>query len=141
MEDGKFVPTFDSFQNFLARVGVGTDNQGTAGRYGFNPISRNRLLIEWAYRGSWVVGTIVDCVAEDMTREGVSVLCDEVPDDMEEFELSMEQLAIWPNLCDTVKWARLYGGALGLIMVDGQDVSTPLDINAIGKGQFKGVFP
>jgi phage-related protein (TIGR01555 family) len=141
MEDGKFVPTFDSFQNFLARVGVGTDNQGTAGRYGFNPVSRNRLLIEWAYRGSWVVGTIVDCVAEDMTREGVSVLCDEAPDDMEEFELSMEQLSVWPNLCDTVKWARLYGGALGLIMIDGQDVSTPLDINSISKGQFKGVFP
>jgi phage-related protein (TIGR01555 family) len=140
LEGGKFVPTTDSFQNFLARVGVGTDNMNTASRYGFNPISRNRLQVEWAYRGSWVVGTIVDCVAEDMTREGVQVLCDEAPEDMEEFELGIEQLAVWPNLCDTVKWARLYGGALGWIMIDGQDESTPLDVNTIGKGQFKGIY-
>ncbi len=141
VEEGKFVPTTDSFQNFLARVGVGTANQGSAGRYGFNPVSRNRLQMEWAYRGSWVVGTIVDCVAEDMTRDGVEILCDEAPEDLQEFEQSIEQLCVWSSLCETAKWARLYGGAIGWIMIDGQDVSTPLNLDSVGKGQFKGIYP
>lgn len=143
VQDGKFVsaPTADSFQNFLARVGVGTGNQASGGRYGFNPVSRNRLQVEWAYRGSWVVGTIVDCVAEDMTREGVELICDAAPEELAAFEQAIDELRVWTALSDTIKWARLYGGGLGLIMIDGQDVSTPLDPKTVAKGQFRGVFP
>lgn len=139
-KDGKFYVT-DSFENFLTRSGVGANNLSTAGTYGFNPISRNRLKVEWAYRGSWVVGTIVDCIAEDMTREGVELLCDASPDEIGELESEIDSLQVWTNLCDTQKWARLYGGALGLIMIDGQDVSTPFDVKTVGKDQFRGVLP
>src|SRR5690348_11066138 len=123
-KDGKFYVT-DSFVNFLTRTGVGSNNLSSASGYGFNPITRNRLQVEWAYRGSWVVGTIVDCIAEDMTREGVELLCDASPDEIGSLESEIESLQVWTNLCDTQKWARLYGGAIGLIMIDGQDVSTP----------------
>jgi phage-related protein (TIGR01555 family) len=131
----------DSFQNFLTRTGINTANLGTFGSYGLNPISRNRLRLEWAYRGSWVVGTIVDCVAEDMTRDGVELQSDSKPEDIEAFEDGLEELQLWSALCDTVKWGRLYGGAAGLIMIDGQNVETPLKIETVSKGQFKGVYP
>jgi len=140
IKDGKAY-TVDSFENFLTRTGVGSGNIGAAGTYGFNPISRNRLKVEWAYRGSWVVGTIVDCVAEDATREGVEVLCDASPDEISEVENHVDELQIWPELCDTEKWGRLYGGAVGLIMIDGQDTSTPLDVTTVSKDQFRGVLP
>lgn len=138
--DGAWV-TADSVQNFLTRTGVGAGNIGGAGRYGFNPLSRNRLQLEWAYRGSWIVGQIVDCVAEDMARDGVELQTDDAPEKVQELEDYVEELGVWNSLLDTIKWARLYGGAVGLLMVDGQKTETPLDLDTIGKGQFKGVMP
>src|SRR5208337_640771 len=34
----------------------------------------------------------------------------------------------------------LYGGAIAIPLIDGQDVSTPLRVETIGKGRFKGVY-
>ena len=40
-----------------------------------------------------------------------------------------------------LKWGRLYGGAAGLILVDGQeDLSCPLDLGAILPGSFRGLY-
>lgn len=65
---GIFKFTADSFQNFAARVGLGAGSQNDQSSYGFNLTSRNRLKLEAMYRSSWVVGQVVDVVAEDMTR-------------------------------------------------------------------------
>ena len=37
-------------------------------------------------------------------------------------------------------WGRLYGGAIAVMLIDGQDVESPLDMKTIGKGQFKGFY-
>ena len=66
----------DSFQNFEARVGLGTNNQASLYGYGFDFISRNRVQMEAMYRSSWVVGQAVDVVADDMTRAGVDLDAD-----------------------------------------------------------------
>ncbi|MDR8299848.1 DUF1073 domain-containing protein, partial [Acinetobacter baumannii] len=34
----------------------------------------------------------------------------------------------------------LYGGAIAVMLIDGQNVSTPLNVNTIGKDQFKGLL-
>jgi hypothetical protein len=133
--------TTDSFQNFISRVGHATGNQNDASHYGFNPITRNRLEMEWAYRGSWVVGRAVDCIAKDMTREGVIINSVMDPSDLSKLDKSLDRLSVWAQLCDTVKWSRLYGGALGFMMIDGQDPKTPLRPELLGKGQFKGILP
>src|SRR4051812_10525309 len=70
----------DSYQNFEARLGLGTDNQSSAGGYGFHPITRLRQTLEFAYRGSWLVRMAVDCVAQDMTREGIDFVSTLDPD-------------------------------------------------------------
>ncbi|MBA1452581.1 DUF1073 domain-containing protein, partial [Klebsiella pneumoniae] len=46
-------------------------NQHAASTYRANYTSRNRLLIEWAYRSSWIIGAAVDSKADDMTKKGV----------------------------------------------------------------------
>src|SRR5580765_1791420 len=46
----KFGFTADSFQNFAANLGLGTDNISSGASYGFNPISRVRTLLEWMHR-------------------------------------------------------------------------------------------
>jgi len=131
----------DSYQNFMARVGQGTGNQHNGSRYGFNPITRIRLQLEWCYRGSWICGKAIDCVAEDMTREGVDIHSDDPPGKLQELEKEADKRGIWKSLCQVIKWSRLYGGSIGFLMIDGQDPSTPLDISKVTKDQFKGILP
>jgi phage-related protein (TIGR01555 family) len=132
--------TADSFQNFEARVGIQTNNQSSASSYGFDFISRNRVQMEAMYRSSWIVGAVVDSVAEDMTRAGITVSSDLDPDDQQALDQAMERLQIWDALCDTTKWSRLYGGALAVMLIDGQKMDTPLNVDSVGEGQFKGLL-
>ncbi|EOQ63918.1 HI1409 family phage-associated protein [Acinetobacter calcoaceticus ANC 3811] len=132
--------TKDSFQNFAARVGLGTGNQHDQSVYGFNFLSRDRLKLEAMYRSSWVVGQVVDVVADDMTRKGVKLNGLSDPKESEKIDQEMDRLQVWGRLNKTIKWSRLYGGAIAVMMIDGQNVSTPLNLNTIGKDQFKGLL-
>jgi hypothetical protein len=140
--EGKFAmdrKTRDSLQNFALNLGLGTDNASSQTGYGFNPISRIRILLEWMYRGSWLAGMAVNVVADDMTRAGVDLLGDLDPDDIKHLERAAVTWQIWPKINQTIKWSRLYGGAIGVPLIDGQDMSSPLRIESIGKNQFKGI--
>lgn len=137
---GKRWSTHDSFANFEARVGVGTNNQSAASTYTFDYVSRNRILMEAMYRSSWIVGAVVDCIAEDMTRAGIDIASDLTPEDGKKIEQEMSRLCIWDRLCDNLKWARLYGGSIAVMLIDGQDMKTPLQIDSISQGQFKGLL-
>jgi len=132
--------TRDSYQNFAASVGVGAANLSSGGTYGFNPITRNHTQLEYMYRGSWLVKVIVDAPAEDMTRERINIESDMAPDIMDRLDDYMEDLLLWQRLTETLKWSRLFGGCIAVIMIDGQRTDTPLDIKTVGKGQFKGLL-
>lgn len=135
------VPTADSFTNFAFKMGIGADNPLTSAGYGFNPITRVRTLLEWVHRGSWLGGVVVDVVAEDMTRAGITLEADDLdPDARERIDEAAVALTVWKQLCSAIKWARLYGGSIAVLMVEGQQMDTPLRINTIGKGQFKGLL-
>ena len=134
------VQTQDSFQNFAASIGLGTNNLSSAANYGFTPVSRNHTLLEWMYRGSWLVRKIVDVVAEDMTRAKIDVTSDESPQNLQALDQYWNRMLIWKRLAQTLKWARLYGGCLAVMMIDGQDPSTPFQVESIGKDSFKGLL-
>jgi phage-related protein (TIGR01555 family) len=135
------VATGDSFTNFAARLGYGAGSQQDGSRFSFDAISRNRVNLEYAYRSNWVCGLAVDVVAKDMTRAGVEFHnADMPPDRAEKLHKAMESLRIWKALCDTSKWARLYGGAIAVMLIDGQDPRTPLNVERISRGQFKGLL-
>ncbi len=136
----RFGQTQDSFQNFAANIGLGTGNLSSAANYGFNPISRNHTLLEWMYRGSWIVRKIIDVVAEDMTRARIDVTSEESPANLQELDQYWNRLLLWKRLAQTIKWARLYGGCLAVMMVEGQDPSTPFQVESVGKDQFKGLL-
>lgn len=132
--------TLDSFTNFAQSMGVGGDNALSTASYGFNPITRIRTLLEWIHRGSWLGGVAIDVVAEDMTREGVEFLGTIEPDDIQVLHKTAERYNLWSSLRDVIAWARLYGGCIGVMLIEGQDQSTPLRIETIGKGAFRGIL-
>lgn len=133
------VRTNDSFSNFAANVGWGTNNQSSASQYTLTYQSRNRINLEAAYRGSWIVRAAVDALPEDMTRAGVEFSGLE-PEDITKLDQDLMRMAIWDALCDTGKWANLYGGCLAVMLIDGQNFETPLRPESISKDQFKGLL-
>lgn len=138
----RYIPkgyTKDTFVNFQAKLGIGTDNIASGGTYGFNPVSRNRLLMEWTYRGSWICGVGVDSVADDMTSDGIEISSTMKPKDIEKIQAAFRRKQVWQSLNQVAKWARLYGGALGYIVIKDQKSYTPLRLETIKPGQFQGI--
>jgi uncharacterized protein len=132
-------PAHDSYANFLASVGQGTANLSAGSTYGFNPITRERLLLEFMYRSSWVCGVAVDAVADDMVKMGVDFGGTLPPEESDNLDKLMNTLQLWDSLNNLIKWGRLYGGAIAVIEIDGQDPSTPLRVETIRRGQFRGL--
>lgn len=133
--------TADGYENFVARVGMQTSNQHSASTYRANFTSRNRLLIEWSYRSSWVIGEAVDAIPDDMTRKGIRITSEIDAKARGVVESTFDGLQLWDKLNDALKWSRLYGGAVGFIMIEGQAPFTPLRLETIGEGKFKGILP
>lgn len=132
----------DGFENFSARVGVNAsfqENELSKSFYDFNLVTRNRIQLEAAYRGSWIVGKMIDSIAEDMTKAGIEISTNKEAHRVTRFKNAMSRLGIWQAISDNIKWGRLYGGSIGVMQIEGQDPSTPLDTETIGKGQFLGI--
>lgn len=130
----------DGFQNFTARLGLGEDNMlarsgYVSGRY----LSRDRQQLEDMYRTSWLVGRMVNVVAEDMVRGGIDVRAQWDVGRTDELLRAYRRLGCPGRLSDAIKWGRLYGGALAVILIDGDDLATPLDMAGIAKGSFRGL--
>lgn len=134
------VATSDSFANFAHKLGFGADNMLSSSTYTFNPISRDRTKLEWMHRGSWLAGLAVDIPADDMTRMGIDYKTELEPKDMEQIDQLSQALDIWAKIAEVIRWGRLYGGALGVHLIDGQDPREPLRVEAVGAGQYKGLL-
>jgi phage-related protein (TIGR01555 family) len=132
--------TIDSFTNFAQKMGIGADNPLSTARYSFNPITRQRMQLEWMHRGAWLAGLAIDIVADDMTRAGVDFISEMDPEDQQTIQNCMTRLGAWDVLGDAIRWGRLYGGGVAVMMLDGHDMRTPLVEEAVGPDQFKGII-
>jgi phage-related protein (TIGR01555 family) len=131
--------TLDSFENFASRLGVNNDNALSNGTYEFNLVTRNRVKLEAAYRGSWVVGSIIDSVADDMTRAGIDLTTNDSEEEIKDFQTYISRKQIWQSFNNLIKWGQLYGGAIAIMQIAGQKLDTPLDPTTVAKGQFQGL--
>jgi len=132
--------TADGFDNFVGRLGLGRDNPLAAGRYvSGSQVTRKRAELEAMYRDSWIVGRMVDVVAEDMVKSQLDIQTQLPPGDVDALLQYMRRTGVSPRLRDAIKWGRLYGGAIAAILIDGQDMATPLDMDNIPRGSFRGL--
>lgn len=139
--DAHRLRTNDGFESFAANLGLGQDN--LLGKSGYAPgaySTRNPVELEDMYRTSWVVGRMVEVVAEDMVRGGVDIQSELEPGKVDELLRAMKATGIPGRLADAIKWGRLYGGALAVMLIKGDALEEPLAIETIGKGDFTGLF-
>lgn len=131
--------TTDGFDSFAAKLGQGQDNM--LARSGYAPgnyLTKNQVELDDMYRTAWVVGRMVEVVAEDMIRGGVT-LSGLDSGDTSKMERAMRGRGVPGRLTDAIKWGRLYGGALAVILIDGHDLATPLEMDDIQQGSFRGL--
>lgn len=136
----KSLVTADSFANFNARLGANATNlQGGATYVSQRYRTRNYMILEAMYRGSGLVRKAIDGVADHMTRKGIEFTSTAAPDTLDPLVNAMDDLAIWDAIGDGLRWGRLYGGALNVMLIDGQSLESPLNVDRIAKDQFKGL--
>src|ERR1700756_3449529 len=104
--------TLDGFHNFAARLGVTPrgeceDNLISKGHYEFNLVTRNRIQLEAAYRGSWIAGRVIDSYAKDMCRAGIQINTNEGAEQVQEVNAMMSRLQIWQSINANIRWGRL----------------------------------
>lgn len=139
-QDHVRASTQDSYVNAVLKLGLGADNPLSASTYGFNPITRVRTLLEWIYRGGWLGSIAVDLKADDMTRAGIEINSQIPPEQIDLLHKAEIDLNFWGVANQTLKDSSLYGGAVMVMLIDGQDMAAPLRIEEIPllHGQLKG---
>lgn len=130
----------DGFSNLVGKLGFGNvDNQLSQGYFDFNYLTQNRVQLEAAHRGNWICQALVDRIAEDMTRAGFTIKGTIDPDKLSQFKSAIQRRGIMQDIADGIRWGRLFGGSIALMLVDGVDYSQPFNINKIKKDSFKGL--
>lgn len=116
----------DGYKNLLTKYGTQEDSSE---RYRFEsdgPVTDIELSLNYEENG--LFAKIIDIPAEDAVSSGFSYgLSDS---DIEKFiNTSLNELRFEEKASTALKWARLYGGALGVMLVDdgADDLSMPLD--------------
>jgi phage-related protein (TIGR01555 family) len=129
----------DSYVNAAARLGYGTYNLASAGTYSPNLVSTNRQRLENLYTSSWLAGKAIDAYAEDCTKRGIEIHSSADPSDIEILMANWADLQVWDRIADAIRWGRLYGGAIAILLIDGQRLDSELRVSSISREQFKGL--
>jgi len=135
----KKIDVTDNIENLVSNLGTTKDKR----EYNrFIARTFNREELDAMYTSDWLSGKIVDIPIEDMLKRWRYITCPSLTtEQIEEIAEYEESLSVIEKVSDAMKWARLYGGAIILMIVDGQGESdTPLDTSKIRKGQLKNLI-
>ena len=136
----KRAPTMDAFSNPAARLGFGTLDLTQATTYPMTRMTQNYELLTSLYRDNWIIQNIVATIPNDMIRKWYEIksgISQEYIDLLTKLERKTQ---LRKKLLLGMYWGRLYGGAVGVILIKGQDdLSQPLDLDAVLPGSFLGL--
>ena len=127
----------DTLTNLVANMNTGNDKRRHSTFTGRGRLDRTQL--EAMYREDWIAGKIVDIIADEMTREWRKFIDKDLDSDqVEQIEKAENELGIKYMFNEAKKWARLYGGALIIMDIEGTgEPHEPLDLNKVKEGSLK----
>lgn len=132
----------DTFTNMLARLGAGTPNLLEGTEYTTERMTRDFATLNALYRESWIVRRIVDVIPADMLKNWITITSGIEPAVEKKISLALRRTQLIDKLKRGMQWGRLYGGALGIMLVkhQGNDLTTPLRLDYIMPGDFAGML-
>jgi uncharacterized protein len=131
-------PRQDGFQNVLSGLNTAgldrtasTFHNGGSWRRGLERFWASRYsYYDYAdiYAGSGIAQKIIDRPADDCLQRGVTIEGDEEGSIYDEYD----RLSVYTQMSTAIRWTRLYGGAVILIIVkDGGELWEPLNYNSV----------
>jgi len=132
----------DAFTNVLARLGAGTPNLLEGTEYSLQRLSRDFNQLNALYRESWIIRRIIDVIPADMLKNWITITSGIDPDVEKKLSISLRRTQLIDKLKRGMQWGRLYGGALGVMLVkhQGYNLSQPLRLDWIMPGDFAGLL-
>ena len=119
----------DGYVNMLNKYGTAQDNS-MAYEYGFENIIPD-ITLTTQYETNGLFSKIIDAPAEEAVKHGFSLGLK--GSDVEKQIFDKLELLEWEdNAATAIKWSRLYGGAIGVMLIDdGGDIDEPLSWSRI----------
>ena len=140
-ETTKLLASADGYSNAAAFLGADSPLM-SAGTYLRSGLTSDPALLTTAYREFWIATRIIDTPAEDMTRAWYTLTGDIPEEDLEDLKRLEARHSVKQELTDALKWARLYGGALALMVIRGEAdrLDEPLDLDRLPPDCFQGLL-
>ena len=138
----KPVATTDSYSNIMARLGSNTDNILNFSEYTQERITAYYPLLQALYRENWVIRNIISAVPNDITRKWFRVKTAVDPTITDKVERLYRKTNLINAVNRGMQWGRLFGGAIGILLVRGQEdnLDEPLNIDAVQPDGFYGIY-
>ena len=140
-ERAKVLSSLDGYSNAAAFLGEDSPliASGTFLRSG---LTANTALLTNAYREFWLATRIIDMPPEDMTRAWYTLTGDFDEEDLADLKRLEARHSVKRELTDALRWARLYGGSLALMVIRGEEdrLEEPLDLDILAPECFQGLL-
>lgn len=132
----------DAFTNSLARVGFSQPNILEGTQYPITRLTRNYNLMNSLYRDSWIIRRVIDTIAQDMYKNWIQITSSITPQEIKKVEQALRVTRTRAAMLTATKWGRLYGGAAGVMMIEGQEdmLDKPLELKSVMPGDYKGLL-
>ena len=134
--------TLDAYANPFSRLGPGEMNLMEASEYRMTRMTEDYALLNTLYRTDWIARKIVDTIPEDMIKNWIDLQSQMDPDAIEQFDAVVRKTHVKERLLEGLKWGRLFGGAAGIMVIDGQEdmLEEPLDLRTVVPESFVGII-
>jgi phage-related protein (TIGR01555 family) len=132
----------DAYANPAAKLGYGADVLSEGVEYPLVRLTMNYMLLLSLYRGSGVLKKIVNKPVEDAIAHWYQITSQLSPEQTDMLAKLEKRTRLKKRIECGLKWGRLFGGAAGLIMIDGHGdiLEQPLDLKTIEPDSFKGLY-
>ena len=134
----------DGFSNPLARLGAGTPNLLDSTQYVMSRMTNDFGTLNAMYRDSWIVRRIVDIIPADMLKNWITITSGLTPDLIKKIDVELRRTQLIKKIQEGLCWGRLYGGAIGIMLIKGQgspeQLAMPLKLEEMVPGDFKGLL-
>ena len=131
----------DAYANPAAYLGESSPLL-SAGTFLRSGLSSDPELLTVMYRESWLTMRIIDMPSEDMTRAWYRFCAPLPEEDLETLRRLEARHGIRREMTDAIRWARLYGGSLALMVLRGEEdrLEEPLETDLLLPGCFQGLL-
>ena len=129
------------FRNAMAFTGEASPLM-SSGTFTRSMLTSDPELLTTVYRESWIAMRIIDMPSEDMTRAWYTLSTGLPQAALSKLRRLEAKHSVKQEITNAIRWARLYGGSLALIVIRGEEdcLDTPLDPDFLLPDCFQGLL-